>query len=396
MVFWRKKGNEGAQDREVRENKFVHHPREPEIEPCVEYDAALDKDFVDHELNETETEILGELEDVPVPSHISTMDAEEAEELRDHSKEGGWFSRMTAGLSRTSVKLGQGIADILTKRRLDRKSLGELEDMLIEADLGPSAAARVMEIFEDSRFAREVDETEVREALADRIAELLKPVVKPLEIKKPSQGPFVVLVCGVNGVGKTTTIGKLAYNYHIHQHRTVMIAAADTFRAAAVDQLEIWAARAHVPLVKKEVGADAAAVAFEAYERAKAEGVEVLMIDTAGRLHNKIGLMAELEKVVRVIKKQDETAPHAVLLVLDGTTGQNAHSQVEAFLKAVNVTGLVVTKLDGSAKGGVVVSLAEKFGIPINAIGVGEQAEDLGAFKPDDFTRALMGLGDAR
>ncbi len=209
---------------------------------------------------------------------------------------------------------------------------------------------------------------------------------------KPANGPFVILVCGVNGAGKTTTIGKMAYDWHVKQHRKVMIAAADTFRAAAVDQLDIWATRAHVPLFKKDIGADAAAVAFEAYEKAKADGTEILMIDTAGRLQNKSNLMAELEKIVRVLKKQDENIPHAVLLVLDATTGQNAHSQVKIFKEAVNLTGLIVTKLDGSARGGVVVSLAEEFGLPIHAIGVGEKIEDLSPFAANDFARALMGI----
>ena len=202
----------------------------------------------------------------------------------------------------------------------------------------------------------------------------------------------MIIVCGVNGAGKTTTIGKLAYDWHVKQRKSVMIAAADTFRAAAVDQLDIWAQRAHVPLFKKDIGADAAAVAFEAYEKAKKENVEILMIDTAGRLQNKSNLMAELEKILRVLKKQDESIPHSVLLVLDATTGQNAHSQVKTFKEAVNLTGLIVTKLDGSSKGGVVVSLAQEFGLPIHAIGVGEAIEDLNPFRANDFARALMGV----
>jgi len=233
---------------------------------------------------------------------------------------------------------------------------------------------------------------EVRRALARIIGSSLEGVTKPLEIVKPENGPFVILVCGVNGAGKTTTIGKLAHQWHIKEHRKVMIAAADTFRAAAVDQLDVWAGRAHVPLFKKDLGADAAAVAFEAYEQARKDGVEILMIDTAGRLQNKVGLIAELEKIVRVLKKHDASIPHAALLVLDATTGQNAHSQVKIFKEAVNLTGLIVTKLDGSARGGVVVSLAEEFGLPIHAIGVGETIEDLSPFAAHDFADALMGV----
>lgn len=213
-----------------------------------------------------------------------------------------------------------------------------------------------------------------------------------LKIDKPENGPFVVLVCGVNGVGKTTTIGKLAYDLHVRQKKPVMIAAGDTFRAAAIEQLEIWAKRSHSIFFKKELGADAASVAYESYEQAVKDGTDVLFIDTAGRLHNKANLMEELKKVVRVLKKKDENLPHAVLLVLDATTGQNAHEQVKIFKEMVDVTGLVVTKLDGSAKGGVVVSLADQFEIPIVAVGVGEKEEDLQPFHPEEYARSLVGL----
>ena len=391
MVFWRKKKNEGTQGREEQEDKLLHPDGEPALEP-LEDTAALTPDFVAHELAETEAQIIDEIGLTPTPEHTLTEDAREKDDLSDHSAEGGWISRLSSGLSKSTGRLGQGITDIFTKRKLDDAALEDLEDLLITADIGPKTAAKIVAAFSAHKFEKDVSAAEVRTALAGIIANMLEPVTKPLEIQKPEKGPFVVLVCGVNGAGKTTTIGKLAYQWHIKDHRKVMIAAADTFRAAAVDQLDVWSKRAHVPLFKKDIGADAAAVAFEAYEKAKAEGVDILMIDTAGRLQNKANLMAELEKIVRVLKKHDPAIPHGVVLVLDATTGQNAHSQVKIFKEAVNLTGLIVTQLDGSARGGVVVSLAEEFGLPIHAIGVGEQIEDLSPFAARDFAAALMGV----
>jgi len=391
MVFWRKQKNEGQQERDERDNKFLHHPREPDLEPS-EDNARIDPEFAHHELAPTETEILEDLQITPTPEHTPTEDAAEARDLADHTQEGGWLSRLSFGLSKSTGRLGQGISDIFTKRKLDSESLQDLEDLLISADLGPKTAAKIVAEFSAKKFEKDIEPHEVRREMATIIGGMLDDVTKPLEIKKPENGPFVIIVCGVNGAGKTTTIGKLAHQWHIKEHRNVMIAAADTFRAAAVDQLDVWAQRAHVPLFKKDIGADAAAVAFEAYEKARKENVEILMIDTAGRLQNKSNLMAELEKILRVLKKQDENIPHAVLLVLDATTGQNAHSQVKTFKGAVNLTGLIVTKLDGSSKGGVVVSLAQEFGLPIHAIGVGEAIEDLSRFEANDFARALMGV----
>lgn len=392
MVFWRKQKNEGQQEREASEDKMVRHPREPDLEPSLDEETDLDPEFVQHELAPTEIEILDTLEITPTPEHTPTEDAIEEQELSDDSKGGGWLSRLTSGLSKSTGKLGQGISDIFTKRKLDDEMLQDLEDLLITADLGPKTAARIVEEFKSQKFDKDVEPFEVKRTLANIIAGSLKDVAKPLEIIKPADGPFVLLVCGVNGAGKTTTIGKLAHQWHIREHRKVMIAAADTFRAAAVDQLDVWAKRAHVPLFKKDLGADSAAVAYESYEKAKQEGADVLMIDTAGRLQNKSNLMAELEKIIRVLKKQNADIPHAVLLVLDATTGQNAHSQLKTFKEIVNVTGLIVTKLDGSARGGVVVSLAAEFGLPIHAIGVGESIEDLSPFKGEDFAKALMGI----
>lgn len=391
MVFWRKKKNEAEQEREHHENRLLHHKKDPNIEPPTEYDADIDE-HLHNRLNKSEEKIIDELEVVPTPEHLPSEDIAEEKDLSDHTQEGGWLSRLTRGLSKSSNRISKSIGDAFTKRKLDQDALDELEDILIMADIGPKTAAKLVGDFSKEKFDKEVDSREVQKALADSIADILKPIAQPLDTTKPDNGPFIMLVCGVNGAGKTTTLGKLAHEYHVKQHKKVMIAAGDTFRAAAVEQLDVWAQRAHVPLVKKDVGADSAAVAFEAIEKAKEEGTDILMIDTAGRLQNKANLMAELEKMIRVIQKQDETAPHAVLLVLDSTTGQNAHSQVQNFKDVVDVTGLVVTKLDGSAKGGVVVSLAEEFGLPIHAVGVGEKIEDLSPFSADDFAKALMGL----
>lgn len=390
MVFWRKKKNQGEQEREAQENKLLHHKNDPQLEPATEYDCEMNED-TKARLHKSEDDILEELDETPVPNHTPMGDNEEQEELSDHSNEGGWLSRLTKGLSKSSTKLGQNITDVFTKRKLDADALEELEDILIMADIGPKTAAKLVKDFSENRFDKEIEKGEIQKALAAQIATILKPVAVPLDITKAAK-PFVMLVCGVNGAGKTTTIGKMAHDYHMKQHKSVMIAAGDTFRAAAVEQLEIWAKRAHVPLLKKDIGADSAAVAYEAYEKAKADNVDLLMIDTAGRLQNKANLMEELAKMIRVIKKQDVDAPHAVVLVLDSTTGQNAHSQVQHFKEVVDVTGLVVTKLDGSAKGGVVVSLAEEFGLPIHAVGVGEKIEDLSPFNAEDFAKVLMGV----
>jgi len=288
--------------------------------------------------------------------------------------------------------LGDGIAGIFTKRKLDAASLEELEELLIAADLGPAMAAKLAAKLGSVRFEGDATAEQVRETLAAEIADVLAPVAKPLEVDA-SKRPFVVLVVGVNGTGKTTTIGKLARLFKA-EGRSVMLCAGDTFRAAAIEQLKIWGSRANVPVIAREQGSDAAALAYDALEAARREGADLLVIDTAGRLHNRADLMAELQKIRRVLNKLDATAPHAVLLVLDATTGQNAHAQVEIFRAMIDVTGLVVTKLDGSARGGVLVALAERFGIPVHAIGVGEGADDLRPFEARDFARNLVGLAD--
>jgi len=303
---------------------------------------------------------------------------------------GGWLSRLKSGLSRSSSRLGEGITGIFTKRRLDESALEELEELLIAADLGVAPAAKLTAQLARTRFGKDVSPEEIRTALAEEAAKLLEPVAKPLR-PEPARRPHVVLVVGVNGTGKTTTIGKLAKLFR-EQGLSVMLAAGDTFRAAAIEQLQIWGERTGCPVVAGKQGADAAGLAFDALQQAKAAGADLLLIDTAGRLHNKENLMAELQKILRVIRKLDPEAPHDVILTLDATTGQNALQQVATFKELVNLTGLVVTKLDGSARGGVLVALAEKFALPVHAIGVGEGADDLRPFEARDFARSLMGL----
>jgi fused signal recognition particle receptor len=302
----------------------------------------------------------------------------------------GWFARLRAGLSKSSSALTDGINQIFTRRRLDATALDELEELLIASDMGVGVAGEVVEALRRTRFNQEVAPEEVRAALAAEIARLVEPVAKPLRCD-PAKQPFVILVVGVNGSGKTTTIGKLAKQYR-DEGRRVVLAAGDTFRAAAVEQLQIWGQRTGCRVVTRPPGADAAGLAYDALVEAKNEGADILMIDTAGRLQNKADLMAELQKLVRSLKKLDPSAPHSVLLVLDATVGQNAHAQAEIFRQVVGVTGLVMTKLDGTAKGGVLVSLAEKYGIPIHLIGIGEGAEDLRPFDAYSFARGLVGL----
>ncbi len=307
----------------------------------------------------------------------------------------GWLGRLRAGLGKSSSRLTEGIGGLFGggRRRLDDDTLEALEDVLITADLGPSTAARLVAGLGKRRFDQELSEADIRAEFAADIGAILEPVARPLAVD-PANRPHVVLVVGVNGSGKTTTIGKLAKN-HRDAGLNVMMAAGDTFRAAAIDQLKIWAERTDSAIVARDPGADAAGLAFDALKRAQEGDRDLLLIDTAGRLQNKKELMAELAKIVRVLRKIDDSAPHDVLLVLDATVGQNAHSQVEAFRDMAEVTGLVVTKLDGTARGGVVVSLAEKFGLPVHAVGVGESAGDMRPFAAQDYARSLMGLGPA-
>jgi len=307
------------------------------------------------------------------------------------SEKRGWLTRLTQGLTRTSKQMTEQVVSVFTKVKLDQGALDQLEDLLIEADLGPQAAARVAEAFGRGRFGREAGEDEIKESLAEAIAAELFPHQGRFEPLARTPRPYVVLFVGVNGSGKTTTLGKIAADLKAKGAK-VLIAAGDTFRAAAIEQLKVWGERAGAPVIAREIGADASGLAYEALERAKAEGVDVLLIDTAGRLQNKSALMDELAKVVRVLKKLDPTAPHETLLVLDATVGRNALSQVEAFDRIAGVTGVVMTKLDGTARGGVLVPVAEAAHAPIKLIGVGEGIDDLQPFDARAFARSLVGL----
>jgi fused signal recognition particle receptor len=300
----------------------------------------------------------------------------------------GFFERLKTSLSKT------GLGEILTKKKLDAAAIAELEEALIRADMGTSQAKKITTAVARNRYDAEISESELRAVLAREIAAILAPIQKPL-VMDDSKKPFVILVAGVNGTGKTTTIGKMAKRL-AEEGAKVTVAAGDTFRAAAIEQLKVWADRAKAQFVATKAGGDAAGLAYEALEKARANGSDILLIDTAGRLQNKAGLMAELEKIARVIKKLDPGAPHAVLLVLDATTGQNALGQVEAFGAAVPLTGLIMTKLDGTARGGILVALAARFGLPVHYIGVGEGEDDLQPFVAGDFVNALVGAGEQK
>lgn len=304
-------------------------------------------------------------------------------------KPASWWQRLSSGLKKSSSSIGTAITDLVTKRQLDDAALDQIEEALIRADLGVTMANRISDVIGQGRYKQNPDEAALKAIIADEVEKALLPVAQPLRIEGAK--PFVILIAGVNGSGKTTTIGKLASRF-AREGRKVMLAAGDTFRAAAIEQLKIWGGRVGCKVIASEQGSDAAGIAFDAVTQAKADGVDVLLIDTAGRLQNRTELMTELEKIIRVMKKVDPSAPHAVLLVLDATVGQNAISQVEAFGKTAGVTGLVMTKLDGTARGGILVALAEKFQLPVHFIGVGEGIDDLQPFTARDFARAMAGL----
>jgi fused signal recognition particle receptor len=301
----------------------------------------------------------------------------------------GWWRRLGVGLKRTSASIGDAIGDLVVKRKLDQAMLDEIEEALIRADLGIDCAARIAAAVGEGRYDKSITSDEVKEVLAREVEKVLTPVAKPLATEKAK--PFVVLVVGVNGSGKTTTIGKLAAQARA-QGCAVMLAAGDTFRAAAIDQLKIWGTRSGASVIARAPGADAAGLAFDALTKARGEEIDLLLVDTAGRLQNKAVLMDELEKMVRVMKKVDPAAPHAVLLVLDATVGQNALAQVEVFRDVAGVTGLAMTKLDGTARGGILVAIAEKYGLPVHFIGVGEGIDDLAPFSAKEFARAIAGI----
>jgi fused signal recognition particle receptor len=329
----------------------------------------------------------------PALSELSRAEISRAEPGADEpAQKKNWWRRLRDGLSRSSSSIAQGIADIFTKRKLSADTLEDLEDVLVRADLGVGVAGRVATAVGKGRYDKQIAPEEVRAILAEEVERILTPVAQPLEIDADKK-PFVILVVGVNGSGKTTTIGKLTKKF-TDEGKTLMLAAGDTFRAAAIEQLKIWGGRMNAPVIAREPGADAAGLAFDAIKAAQEQNADILLMDTAGRLQNRVELMAELEKIVRVMAKIDPEAPHAVLLVLDATVGQNALSQVEIFGKIAGVTGLVMTKLDGTARGGILVAIAEKFGLPVHFIGVGEQADDLEPFAARDFARAIAGFDE--
>ena len=329
--------------------------------------------------------LLGEAETggEPVPA------AEPQEPAEPQQPKTTWLQRLTGGLSKSSNALTSGITGVFTKRKLDEETLQDLEDLLIQADLGVATAAAIAKSLARDRYDKTITGEEVSAVLAAEVEKVLAPVALPLTIDT-ARKPFVILVIGVNGTGKTTTIGKLAARFGAAGH-SVMLAAGDTFRAAAIEQLKIWGERTGSPVIAGDQGADAAGLAFDAMAEAKSAGSDILIIDTAGRLQNRTELMAELEKVIRVIGKHDESAPHAVLLTLDATTGQNALSQVDVFREKAGVTGLVMTKLDGTARGGILVAISERTGLPVHFIGVGEGVEDLQPFSAKDFAAAIAG-----
>jgi fused signal recognition particle receptor len=310
--------------------------------------------------------------------------------MNDQSTEKqSWWQRLSGGLKRTSASIGGAVTDLVAKRRLDQAMLDEIEEVLIRADLGVETAARIAAAVGEGRYDKSITADEVKAVVATEVEKVLTPVAKPLLIGE--RKTFVALVVGVNGSGKTTTIGKLAAKFRA-EGRSVMLAAGDTFRAAAIDQLNIWGGRSGASVIARAPGADAAGLAFDALTQARGEDVDVLLVDTAGRLQNKAVLMDELQKIVRVMKKVDPAVPHAVLLVLDATVGQNALSQVEVFRDLAGVTGLVMTKLDGTARGGILVAIAAKYGLPVHFIGVGEGIDDLAPFSAKDFARAIAGI----
>lgn len=359
-----------------KEPEGTHQPESLPVPGTVPEDAHADRSAAD---------VL--IAEAPVEPQAEHAASEPAQTEAAAPQKTGWFSRLKAGLTKTSSKLSEGITGLFTKSRLDIDTLDDLEDLLIQADLGVETASRITTTLSQGRYAKGISLEDVRDVLAEEVERVLAPVAKPLTLDA-SIKPHVVLVVGVNGAGKTTTIGKLAQQFK-RAGSSVMMAAGDTFRAAAIDQLKIWGERTGSPVIAHKVGADAAGLAFDALKAAREAGSDVLLIDTAGRLQNKQGLMDELEKVVRVLRKLDPSAPHTVLLVLDATTGQNALNQVEVFKDRAGVTGLVMTKLDGTARGGILVAISARFGLPVHAIGVGEAADDLQPFDSKEFARAI-------
>lgn len=373
---------------DVASSEIVHAPHSD-----AQTNAATDVAVV--EVEDTHKDIVQEFRPVDVanepvlerPASAEVAAGPEAQMPAMPAPKLGWFQKLKAGLGKTSTKLSDGITGIFTKRKLDATTLDDLEDLLIQSDIGLPTAMRITTAISKGRFEKGISADDVRSILSEEVERVLAPVAKPLTLSGAHK-PHVIMMVGVNGTGKTTTIGKLAFKLK-RDGKSVVLAAGDTFRAAAIDQLKVWGERTGSPVVARAVGSDSAGLAFDALKEAQNTGADVLLLDTAGRLQNKQALMEELEKVVRVLKKLDSSAPHDVVLVLDATTGQNALGQVEAFRDKAGVTGLVMTKLDGTARGGILVAIAEKFALPVHAVGVGEGIDDLQPFEAKDFARAI-------
>jgi len=369
----------------------------PSVESASDSDSAIspNADEVDQASDsidtESATEELANADQYADETVNEQRVATEADPDVEPESKPGFFARLARGLRKSSSRLSEGLSALFTKRKLDQEALDDLEELLIAADIGAVTAAKVIDKLARDRFDKDVTDLEIREALAEVVADTLQPYEQPLDMT--GDAPRVVVFVGVNGSGKTTTLGKIAVKM-TREGADVITAAGDTFRAAAVEQLQVWSDRAGAKFLSRDLGADAAGLAFDAIQQGRDENADAVLIDTAGRLQNKAELMDELKKIIRVIKKIDDTAPHHVLLVLDGTVGSNALSQAEAFLEASDVTGVIMTKLDGTAKGGALVQVAEKFKLPIHFIGVGEGEADLQAFIARDFARALAGLED--
>lgn len=361
---------------------------EPELEPELEPEAEVLPEIIAHAASEGDTAF--DIENMPAIVTESAPDSFENREAVAGTKAPNFFSKLATGLKRSSSKLSDGITGVFTKRRLDAETLEELEDLLIMSDLGTAVARKVTRNISRGRFDKEITDHEIKVALAAEIAQIMAPREQIVDFADGPR-PRVVLFVGVNGSGKTTTIGKIASRLK-EQGAKALLVAGDTFRAAAIEQLTVWGERAGIPVMAGAPGADAAGLVFSAIERAQREGLDLVLVDTAGRLQNKTELMGELAKIVRVVRKLDPDAPHDVILVLDATVGQNALSQVEAFRHTADVTGLVMTKLDGTAKGGVLVAIAEAHALPIHFVGVGESADDLQPFSAAAYARALVGL----
>ncbi|GGB37949.1 hypothetical protein GCM10011316_07540 [Roseibium aquae] len=379
----------GAEVTEPENRRFDNEPADADAAPApVLQDSAGAETF--EPVAEPEDPAPADLAPASIPSPSLSPSPAAAAAEDPVGEKVSWFQKLKRGLSRSSSALTDGITSIFTKRKLDASMLEELEDILIQADLGVDTAMAITDRLSDGRYNKEISPEEVRAVLSEEVEKVLTPVAEPLNLDRGKK-PHVVLMVGVNGTGKTTTIGKLSQKLSA-EGKTVMLAAGDTFRAAAVEQLRIWGERTGAEVIARDTGADAAGLAFDAMKEATEKGVDVLLIDTAGRLQNKAELMEELKKVIRVIKKHDPDAPHDVLLTLDATTGQNALNQVEIFGNVAGVTGLVMTKLDGTARGGILVAIAAKYGLPVHFIGVGEGVGDLEPFSAKDFANAIAGL----